>query len=362
MALNKTESVEVRPALGTFGIHNAEILAPGDPYRSVLYYRMAKLGPGHMPYIGTKIVDTQGLALVHDWIRQLPIRWKDEGLVEQLIALDEPTVLAEEARQELVTRWRIALRAAKSEDREKPNEADLQAAAEQMKQQAADRVKQRAANRTRLIGELLSSPARAMLLARAARRDQLPATIRPLVLDTAIAHESLGIRDLFEPLVPDELRSERLGDSIQPEEILKLQGDIARGRKLFHETQSVQCRNCHRIGKDGKEVGPDLSLVGKKNDRAKILENILDPSKNIDPKYITWLIETDSGKVLTGLLVKKDTDGVVLRDAQNKEHHLKTDQIEEMFPQRKSLMPDLLLREFTAEQVADLVAYLASLK
>ncbi len=45
--------------IGTFGIKDAKIIVPGDPYRSVLMYRMSKLGYARMPYIGSQIVDSQ---------------------------------------------------------------------------------------------------------------------------------------------------------------------------------------------------------------------------------------------------------------------------------------------------------------
>ena len=61
-----------QPVQGTFGIPDARILAPGDPYRSVLYYRMAKQGRGRMPHIGSELVDEAGVRLIGDWIRQLP--------------------------------------------------------------------------------------------------------------------------------------------------------------------------------------------------------------------------------------------------------------------------------------------------
>src|SRR5262249_14453785 len=55
--LNKTAAVGVRPTQGTFNIVNAAIIAPADPCRSVLYYRVSKLGNGRMPHIGSEIVD-----------------------------------------------------------------------------------------------------------------------------------------------------------------------------------------------------------------------------------------------------------------------------------------------------------------
>ncbi len=94
----------------------------------------------------------------------------------------------------------------------------------------------------------------------------------------------------------------------------------------------------------------------------ELLEGILDPSKRIDPQYVTYLVETTEGRLLTGLLVKKDANEVVIKDAQNKVIRVPSNQIEQLVPQRRSLMPDLLLRDMTAEQVADLLAYLGSLK
>ncbi len=83
LPLSETKAVGVRPTQGTFGIHDAKIVAAGDPFRSVLYFRMAKLGPGHMPHLGSAVVDQRGLDVMHDWIRQLPARLDDQLLVEQ---------------------------------------------------------------------------------------------------------------------------------------------------------------------------------------------------------------------------------------------------------------------------------------
>ncbi len=241
----------------------------------------------------------------------------------------------------------------KPEDRSPP--AELTAKIKQLSKSQQE-------GRLELIVDLLSEPGSAVFLADALREKQLPESTTKLVLTAAKKNSNLAVRDLFEPFVPASERVKRLGDSINPGEILALKGDISRGRQLFHVAQNIQCRNCHRIGKEGKNVGPELTQIGKKNDRAKLLESILEPSKNIDPKFITWLVETTSGRVHSGLLVKKDGKEIIILDAQNKEHRFAADDVEGMFPQRKSLMPELLLKEMTAQQVADLLTYLASLK
>ena len=95
---------------------------------------------------------------------------------------------------------------------------------------------------------------------------------------------------------------------------------------------------------------------------AGILDNILFPSKQIEAKYLTYVLETKRGQVHSGLLIAKDASKVVLKDATAKLIEVPAGDVENLTPQQKSLMPDLLLRDFTAEQVADLTAFLSSLK
>ncbi len=363
LPLQGTKAIGVRPTQGTFGIHDAQLLAPGNPYRSVLYFRLAKTGPGHMPHLGAKIVDERALPLIHEWIRQLPLSLDDASNVDRLIELDEPRALARETEERPRSEWHIARRLAQDAKREKPNDDDRARAKQQAAAQAIVAARQRDEERRKLTSELLSTPSRALLLVEATRQKRLSATSRKLVLDSALsATTDQAIRDLFEAFVPEEQRTQRLGDKISPAEILKLTGDLNRGRQLFHESTVVQCRNCHRIGGKGTELGPDLDAIGKKLERPKLLESILQPSLQIEPKYLPWLVETKSGKVLTGLMVRRDATEIVLRDALNKEHRVAADDIERLAPQQKSLMPDLLLRDFTAQQVADLLEYLGSLR
>jgi putative heme-binding domain-containing protein len=318
LPLEATRALAVRPSQGTFSIRDARIIAPGDPYRSVLYFRMAKLGPGHMPYIGTSTVDRDGLELIHDWIKQLPARPSDQSLVERLVAFDE----ASSGR---------------------PDET-------------------MAAERKQLIDELLSDSSRAIMLFRMIQQQRLCDATRQAVVAAALGHREAAVRDLFESFVPEDKRPQRLGDALRASELLKLAGDVERGRQLFHKTTGIQCRNCHKIAGDGADVGPDLTQIGRKYDRAKLLESILEPSKNVEPRYATWLVETTAGRVYSGLLVHKDGNEIVVKDSDNKQHHIATADVETAVPQQKSLMPDLLLKDFTAQQVADLLSYLASLR
>jgi putative heme-binding domain-containing protein len=357
---DQTNALQVRPVQGSFDIPGAEILAPGDPYRSVLYYRMAKLGRGRMPHIGSEVVDEQGLRLIHDWIRQLPMHREERTLLERLRALDESAVLAHE-RQEAARQIRHAAREiARAAGRDKVTDADRKEAESRHRAGAAARVKQRGAERGTAIDRLLSSPRSALMLAEALDEGRVPASVRLQVLAAAQGRPE-PVRDLFERFIPDEQRVARLGNVIEPAALLARKGDAARGRELFFKSASL-CVNCHRVGGTGGTAGPDLSQIGKKYNRAQLLESILEPSKVIDPPYIAFLVETTDGKVHTGVVASRAAQELVLRDAEGKEIRIPTAKVEKMQPQKKSLMPELLLRDLTAEQAADLLGFLASLK
>jgi len=351
-----------RPSHGLFGIQNGQILMPGDPFRSLLYYRMSKLGPGHMPHIGSQVIDQQGVALVHDWIRQLPPRVEDQTKIDRLVALDESAILAREKQERENVLGNVARRIAQEKGRDQPGEDDFQSAEKEVTHDAELRVTARSQERSELTEELLANPSSAMVVVRSLRERKLPPWLRESFLATVASREEPIICDLFRPFLGVDDQFERLGDVIDADAILQLEGDIDRGRELFFVTKSVLCRKCHRVGDQGTELGPDLSQIGKKHDRRRILASILEPAKEIDPKYINWQVETEVGQVFSGIIVSRDQEHITLKDAENKIHRLATEEVESTTPQRTSIMPDLLLRDFTAQQVADLLAFLQSLK
>jgi putative heme-binding domain-containing protein len=360
--LEDAKVLEVRPVQGTFDMAGANILAPGDPYRSVLYYRMAKLGRGRMPHLGSEIVDEQGLRLIHDWIRTLPVRKDERRLVERLRALDEPAVLAHEKANWDRDVKRTALALAKTKGRESAGDEDRREAESLLKKRQAAGVKERAAERVAAIDRLLSSASSALLLAEALGADRIPESVRAQILTAAMKLPDSQVRDLFERFVPDEQRVKRLGSVIKPEQILSLKGNAGRGRELFFKSAGLQCSSCHVVNGTGKRFGPDLSQVGKQYTRAQILESLLEPSKKIDPPYVTYVVETSDGKLVVGLLTERNDKEVVLKEAADREVRIPAAKVDRLAPQAKSLMPELLLRDLTAEQAADLLEFLSGLK
>ena len=318
LPLAKTNLLDARPTQGTFDMHGAQVFAPGDPYRSVLFYRMSKLGRGRMPYIGSNVVDVRGLRLMHDWISQIP----------QASSSADPGI-SQTARQ-------------------------TQRGALGRLTDPATAVNDRLA----ALEQLLSTTSGSLMLLSAVNEAQLADDVQLEVLSAAHRHADVQVRDLYERFLPEEKRPQRLGQVINPDQILQLRGNAERGRQLFVSAAGVQCRNCHRLGQVGKKLGPDLSRPEKKRSRRELLESILQPSKDIDPRYVAQLVETNDGRVAVGLLVKKDAAQVVLKDAQGKEVSIATADVDFMAPQQKSLMPELLVQDMTAQEVADLLELL----
>lgn len=63
--------INIDPAHGGFNLQNPKLLVPGSPERSLIYYRMTKVGLGRMPHIGSNVVDEKGAKLVYEWIKRV---------------------------------------------------------------------------------------------------------------------------------------------------------------------------------------------------------------------------------------------------------------------------------------------------
>ena len=168
------------------------------------------------------------------------------------------------------------------------------------------------------------------------------------------------IRDLFEGYFPPEKGERKLGQNPRPKAILALAGDPLRGEALFLAERS-QCLACHKHAGKGNEVGPDLAKLMGPRTKEDRLESLLDPSRRVDAAFQAYSLKTVDGRAFVGVLVKKDAKEIVLRDALAKIVTVPVGDVDSFTPSRESLMPRGLLAEFTAQQAADLLAFLESL-
>jgi putative membrane-bound dehydrogenase-like protein len=146
--------------------------------------------------------------------------------------------------------------------------------------------------------------------------------------------------------------------------LVQRRGDAQRGKEVLAASarNDLQCLKCHTIAGTGGNVGPDLSVIGKKASRENLYESILFPSKAIADQYINWQIATRNGVVLNGLIVEETADHVTLRDANARDTRIDKKDIEQRSKSPNSLMPSDLLAYMTEDDLVDIVEYLFSLK
>lgn len=134
-------------------------------------------------------------------------------------------------------------------------------------------------------------------------------------------------------------------------------GDAERGKKLFFDGR-LKCADCHRLGKQGRGIGPDLTKVGGKFDRPHLIDSILRPSRQINYGYETHVILLQSGKTLTGVIKNTDADRISVGDVEGQVRHVDRSEIEERTTSKTSLMPAGITKLMSVEDFTDLVAFL----
>jgi putative heme-binding domain-containing protein len=170
------------------------------------------------------------------------------------------------------------------------------------------------------------------------------------------ASGALAARVLGKPFVKDRPAADNLNGWL---EHLEGAADAAAGRRVLFHPKLGGCYLCHRVEGRGREIGPDLSTVGRAG-RKHILESILQPSTLIAPNYQSWDIETKDGKKYTGMLVKTDLDVYTYLDAKGNLFKLSTPAIAESRPSPVSIMPAGLADLLTDQEMRDLLAYLCA--
>jgi putative membrane-bound dehydrogenase-like protein len=148
-------------------------------------------------------------------------------------------------------------------------------------------------------------------------------------------------------------------------EMARRTGDVARGKAVWNSSVAgaAQCAKCHTIRGTGGQVGPDLSMIGKKASRENLFESILIPSKAIADQYIQHSVTTNADVTVTGLLIADAPLFITLRDANGKDTTIAKKDIEG--PVRKlkvSIMPEDIVAALTEDELVDLVTYLLTLQ
>ncbi len=183
---------------------------------------------------------------------------------------------------------------------------------------------------------------------------------------------------LLSPAVADRLRALNLPDGekriaaltaaipSRNEELAKLieirragysraKPSLERGAELFNK----HCAACHQVDGKGALIAPQLDGIGNRG-LERLLEDVLDPNRNIDAAFHVTTLVMDSGKVLSGLFRREEGATLVLVDNQGKEFTVTTADVEERKKSPTSLMPANVSEIMKEDEFYDVVAFLLS--
>ncbi|WP_373650359.1 PVC-type heme-binding CxxCH protein [Schlesneria sp. DSM 10557] len=129
------------------------------------------------------------------------------------------------------------------------------------------------------------------------------------------------------------------------------------GRAVFKKS----CFACHRISDEGGKVGPQLDGVGHRG-LERLLEDVLDPNRNVDAAFRASVVVKNDGLVVTGLKLREEGNTLVLGDNQGKEVRIPTEEIDEVRLSNLSPMPSNFAEQLNEADLRALVTYLLSQK
>jgi putative heme-binding domain-containing protein len=144
-------------------------------------------------------------------------------------------------------------------------------------------------------------------------------------------------------------------------ELVKIKGDATAGARIF--TNALPgCASCHVVNGRGTELGPNLSEIGTKLGRDALFEAILDPSAGISFGFEAWTFTLKNGDEVYGLIGSETADEIAVKAVGGIMTRLKKNEIASRQQSKLSIMPAGLQAALTAQELADLVEYLVSLK
>ena len=168
-------------------------------------------------------------------------------------------------------------------------------------------------------------------------------------LQPKIAALTAGAQPL-EARVSDLLARRRLG-------LASAKLDAKRGAELF----TKNCASCHQIGGQGARIGPQLDGIGVRGGD-RLIEDVLDPNRNIDQAFRLTTLALKDGRVASGLLLREEGDVLVVADSQGKEQRFTKGDVEERKISPVSPMPADFAEKMPDAEFYDLIAYLLSRK
>ena len=180
---------------------------------------------------------------------------------------------------------------------------------------------------------------------------KLPKEVEAAASEALFRNPDFGVRALAGEYF------KRPGKPLPPiKDLLALKPDPANGKKVFFGAASA-CSKCHLFGGEGGDVGPNLTEIRQKYDRAKLLDAILNPSAEIAFGFEGVLLLAEDGSVYSGIVLA-EADDVILKEATGGQRAVPAAKIRARKKLASSLMPDNAVVGLTPQEIADVTAFL----
>jgi putative membrane-bound dehydrogenase-like protein len=209
--------------------------------------------------------------------------------------------------------------------------------------------------RVAVLDVMLSRPERVLALLDAIEQKQLsPAELSTVQLQQIKSHPNSTVKAKAETVLKQAIDSDRAKVVAAFKPSLELKGDPALGKAVFKK----HCSACHKLDGVGNDVGPNLlATIGGKSGE-DLLVAVFDPNREVDPRYVGYVVGTADGKTLTGIIVTETPNSVVIRMSEGAEEVILRANLEFFRSTSLSLMPVGFEKELKHQEVADLFAYL----
>ncbi|MEY4940868.1 MAG: hypothetical protein RIQ93_2603 [Verrucomicrobiota bacterium] len=177
------------------------------------------------------------------------------------------------------------------------------------------------------------------------------------IVDRIRAHDNRLVSDLAAKVFPPSTAS---AGADWNKSIAEVEAKLKQGTGNPYQGETIyseRCASCHKLFFKGGKIGPELTNYQRDN-LGTMLLSIVNPNAEIREGYQYYMVETTDGRSLSGFLVERDTQIVVLRGLEGEDITLRAVEIKGLQPMGRSLMPEGLLDHLTDQQIRDFFAYL----
>lgn len=179
--------------------------------------------------------------------------------------------------------------------------------------------------------------------------------IAKLIGDGSSANRKAVIETYLTAMQGSDAGTPARSESVVAGKSARITGDATRGSKVYE----IACMVCHKFADKGNDVGPHLGTI-KAWTAEQLVTNILDPNREVSPNFSLYLVETNDGRTLSGLIASETAGNLTLKRADGGTDTVLRSEIKSLTSPGVSLMPEGLEAAINPQQMADLIQYLKS--